>query len=187
MASTPEYYNQIIEHTVTASGASELEPFIPGDNGESQPCPAERKGPYKINTLKELVLHELHKKLKLTIKLDHQVTTHNYGNQKWALQALPIPSVLKRELTELYDRCPRHRGAYYVKVHRKPRTQVFIKRGSTLYNLLLQEGDFSEPQLKKYFHQSTLYKTLREKWSVSQLHAMTSDLQSSIFRRNNYQ
>ena len=124
MASTPEYYNQIIESTVTASGASELEPFIPGDNGESQPCSAERKGPYKLNTLRELVLHELHKKLKLTSKLDHQVTTHNYVSQKWTLKGLPIPSVLVKEL---YDQCPRHRGAYYVKVHRKLRTQVFIQ------------------------------------------------------------
>ena len=184
-----EYYNKIFQ-TMEHLGdvrKTDLTPHIVDETGRYHPCEGERRTPFELLSLQDLVLHHLHQRLRVTSDLAPGLVTVNYCLQPFLIENLIIPERLKDLLRDLYTRCPRHRGAYYTKNRDLREMKIYIKRGSELADYIAQNNLIPHNQREKYLYKVTLWRALREQYTRAQIIQIFPLLRSGLGRRKNFQ
>jgi len=182
-------YNNYFSETLSLDiEEGEIEEHVEGDTGRYMPCVAERITPFTVKTLRDIVMSELHKNLNITFKLSEHLSTKNFTLSRWLIKNLPIPTVLKQELQDLYLTCPRHRGAYFTSHSNcRSRIQVYIKPHSTLHKLLTDQQILTPTELDSYFYKVSLWSHLRSNWSEETILTLLPEIRASLGKRRNYQ
>ena len=184
-----EYYNKIgqnMDHLGDVRKTN-LTPHIVDETGWYQRCEGERKTPFELLTLQDLVLHHLHQRLRIQSDLAPGLVTVNYCLQPFIIENLVLPEQLKDHLRDLYDRCPRHRGAYYQKNSDLSKLGVYIKKGSELAEYIAQNNLLPNNKREKYLYKVTLWQALREKYTRTHIIQLGPVLRSGLGKRKNFQ
>ena len=152
------------------------------------PCPAERKGPFEVPSLKKIALSYIHKNLHIQTKRNDHSIWKNVTVNGSIYRNLPLPYTLKETLDTLLTNCIRHQGGHCMTINltEKKLHPVYIKKFSPLYHRLKKDSVFDAEDFSEYHFRFYLWYKLRTNYSDEEIQtSIIKEISESLgFRRN---
>lgn len=126
-------------------------------SSKSCSIPLKARGP---DSLKNIVLRNIHLNLCIKVKLNHYATYYDFSRAESVIRKLVLPITLKQTLLVHAQNCPIHGRTIFEKSNTYRNGRVYIIRNSKLDQLLTEDKRVHNDYLDRYHRRQDLYTIL---------------------------